>query len=58
MRRRPDEVQVMVAKSELAIQNGDFDAAIKVLAGVPPESPAYARVQVIVASYRIVEETE
>lgn len=36
----------MIANSELAIQKGDFDGAIKILADVPPESPAYLTVQV------------
>lgn len=38
---------MVVANSELAIQKGDFETAIKVLADVPPESPAYVKVQVM-----------
>ncbi len=47
--RRPDEVQIVVANSELAIERGDFDKALHILGDVPPESPAYVRVQVCVA---------
>lgn len=36
----------MVANSELAIERGDFDKALHILGDVPPESPAYVRVQV------------
>ena len=36
----------MVANSELAIERGDFDKALHVLGDVPPDSPAYVRVQV------------
>lgn len=43
---RPDEVQIVVANSELAIERGDFDKALLILGDVPPESPAYVRVQV------------
>lgn len=43
---RPDEVQIVVANSELAIERGDFDKALLILGNVPPESPAYVRVQV------------
>lgn len=43
---RPDEVQIVVANSELAIERGDFDQALKILGDVSAESPAYVRVQV------------
>lgn len=43
---RPDEVQIVVANSELAIERGDFDKALRILGDVPPDSPAYVRVQV------------
>ncbi|CAM9895733.1 unnamed protein product, partial [Ectocarpus sp. 12 AP-2014] len=45
-RGTPDEVQIVVANSELAIERGDFEKALKILGDVPPESPAYVRVQV------------
>lgn len=47
---RPDEVQIVIANSELAIETSDFDKAIAILQDVPPESPAYVRVQVYVSS--------
>lgn len=43
---RPDEVQIVVANSELAIARGDFEEALKILGDVRSESPAYTRVQV------------
>lgn len=46
---RPDEVQIVVANSELAIERGDFDKALNILGDVQPESPAYVRVQVIIS---------
>lgn len=47
---RPDEVQIVVANSELAIERGDFDKALHILGNVPPESPAYVRVQVLLGT--------
>lgn len=47
---RPDEVQIVVANSELAIARGDFDEALKILGDVRSESPAYTRVQVPTSS--------
>lgn len=35
----------MVANSQLAIERGELDKALKTLADVPRESPAYVRVQ-------------
>ncbi|CAN0025429.1 unnamed protein product, partial [Sphacelaria rigidula] len=46
----PDEVQIVIANSELAIETGDFDKAITILQDVPPQSPAYARVQSVKAT--------
>lgn len=46
MYNRPDEVQIVIANSELAIETGDFDKAIAILQDVRPESPAYVRLQV------------
>ncbi|OQR92577.1 hypothetical protein ACHHYP_03510 [Achlya hypogyna] len=43
------EVRVLVASSELAIKRGDFDNAIFMLNGVPQESPAYIKAQMIKA---------
>lgn len=43
---RPDEVQIVVANSELAIARGDFEEALKILGDVRSESPAYTKVQV------------
>lgn len=51
---RPDEVQIVVAHSELAIERGDFEKALKILGNVPPESPAYVRVQVTNCSSRFI----
>ncbi|CAM9525783.1 unnamed protein product, partial [Hapterophycus canaliculatus] len=49
-RGTPDEVQIVVANSELAIQLGNFDKALHILGDVPPESPAYVRVQSVKAT--------
>ncbi|OQS06545.1 hypothetical protein THRCLA_01407 [Thraustotheca clavata] len=43
------EVRVLVANSELAIKRGDFDNAIIMLNGVPQDSPAYIKAQMIKA---------
>lgn len=43
---RPDEVQIVIANSELAIERGDFEKALKILGDVTPDSPAYVRVHV------------
>ena len=44
--KSPDEVHIVVANSELAIERGDVDKALKILGRVPQASPAYVRVQV------------
>lgn len=49
--RRPDEIQIVVANSELAIEQGNVDKALNVLGNVSPESPAYVRVQVTMYQY-------
>ncbi|KDO33302.1 hypothetical protein SPRG_02111 [Saprolegnia parasitica CBS 223.65] len=43
------EVRVLVANSELAIKRGDFDNAIIMLNGIPQESPAFIKAQMIKA---------
>ncbi|CAN0392522.1 unnamed protein product, partial [Pylaiella littoralis] len=49
-RGTPDEVQIVVANSELAIERGDFDKALHILGDIPPESPSYVRLQSVKAT--------
>ncbi|CAM9202117.1 unnamed protein product [Laminaria digitata] len=49
-RGTPDEVQIVVANSELAIARGDFEEALNILGDVRSESPAYTRVQSVKAT--------
>ncbi|CAM9140679.1 unnamed protein product [Discosporangium mesarthrocarpum] len=49
----PDEVQIVIANSELAIERGDFDKAIAVLGDVPKTSPSYVNVQMVKANVYI-----
>lgn len=45
-----EEVHILVANSELAIKNNDFDAAIKMLNNIPPESPAFVNALMVKAN--------
>ncbi|CAM9312824.1 unnamed protein product [Choristocarpus tenellus] len=49
-RGTPDQVQVVIANSQVAIERGDFDKAVAILNSVPKTSPAYISVQVVKAN--------
>lgn len=40
------EVQVLIAASQLYVEKGDFDAAIRMLDKVSPESPSFSKAQI------------
>lgn len=49
-RGSPEEVRVLIANSEILIRRNDLDGALRLLASVAKESPAYIQAQVFRAS--------